>query len=42
MKLTYMGIELHWTVQFQQGQIVFKRGWIVLPVDNDALDILGH
>jgi len=37
-----MGIELHWSVQFQQGQIVFEGGRIVLPVDDDTLHILRH
>lgn len=39
--LTYMRIELHGTVHFQQRQVVLKRSRIVLTVHNDALDILG-
>lgn len=37
-----MGVVLHWTVQLQQRQIIFKGGRIILPMDDDSLHILRH
>lgn len=34
-----MGIELHRTLQFQQGDVILKCGWIVLTVNYYSLDI---